>query len=163
MRTGRTTPLLELVFFRPQPRQPFQCPIASQETRNPCPDSTPATDLASSCTRGGSGWVLGRTSSQQEWWGTAQGGGRVPGGAHETFRCCVEGHGLVGSIGDRRSAGLDDLGRLFQPQWFSDSMWFYDSADLQLSDSSGNQRWTPFPILAKERVLCSIVSHIDDS
>ena len=50
-----------------------------------------------------------------EW--TAQGGGgvTVSGGFQETFRCCTEGHGLVGAIGDRWTLGLDDLGGLFQP------------------------------------------------
>ena len=47
----------------------------------------------------------------------AQGGGGVtiPGGAQEKFRCCTEGHGLVGNIGDRWMVGLDDLRGLFQP------------------------------------------------
>jgi len=36
-------------------------------------------------------------------------------------RCCTEGHGLVGNIGDRWTVGLDDLGDLFQPWWFYDS------------------------------------------
>ena len=36
-----------------------------------------------------------------EW--AAQGGGgvTVPGSVQETFRCCTEGHGLVGNIGGR--------------------------------------------------------------
>jgi len=47
----------------------------------------------------------------------AQGGGgvTVPGGVQEMLRCCTEGHGLVGSIGDRWMVVLDDLGGLFQP------------------------------------------------
>ena len=47
----------------------------------------------------------------------AQGGGgvTVPGGVQEVFRCCAEGHGLVGNTGDRWTVGLDDLFRLFQP------------------------------------------------
>ena len=50
-----------------------------------------------------------------EW--AAQGGGGVTdtGGIQETLRCCTEGHGLVGSIGDRWMVGLDDLRGLFQP------------------------------------------------
>jgi len=36
--------------------------------------------------------------------------------AQEILRCCTEGCGLVGSIGDRWMIGLDDLGDLFQPQ-----------------------------------------------
>ena len=47
-----------------------------------------------------------------EW--AAQGGGEVtvPGGVQETCRCCTEGCGLVGTIGDRWTVALDDL---FQP------------------------------------------------
>ena len=50
-----------------------------------------------------------------EW--AAQGGGGVtiPEGVQETFRCCAEGHSLLGITGDRWTAGLDDLGGLFQP------------------------------------------------
>ena len=46
----------------------------------------------------------------------AQGGGEVtvPGGVQETCRCCTEGCGLVGTIGDRWTVALDDL---FQPWW----------------------------------------------
>ena len=40
----------------------------------------------------------------------------VPGGVQETFRCCIEGCGLVGDTGDRRMVGLDDLRSLLQPQ-----------------------------------------------
>ena len=43
------------------------------------------------------------------------GGFTIPGGVQETFRCCTEGHGLVGNIGDRRMVGLDDFRGLFQP------------------------------------------------
>lgn len=32
------------------------------------------------------------------------------------FRLCSEEHGLVGNTGDRRTAGLRDLGGLFQPR-----------------------------------------------
>ena len=51
-----------------------------------------------SCTTGGSGWILGRISSQKEWCciGTAaQGGGAVtvPGGVQELWRCGTEGCG----------------------------------------------------------------------
>ena len=38
-----------------------------------------------------------------------------PGGVQETWRCCTEGHSLVGNIGDKWIVGLDDLGGLFQP------------------------------------------------
>ena len=46
----------------------------------------------------------------------AQGAGGVtaPGDVQETFRCCSEGHGLVGNIGDRWTVGLNDLRGLFQ-------------------------------------------------
>ena len=47
-----------------------------------------------------------------EWAARGGGGVTVPGGVQETFRCCVEGHGLVGN---RWTDGLDDLGGLFQP------------------------------------------------
>lgn len=48
--------------------------------------------------------------------GAAQRGGRVtiPRGIQETFRCCAEGHGLAGNIGDMWTAGLEDLRGLFQ-------------------------------------------------
>ena len=44
-----------------------------------------------------------------EW--AAQGGGRVtnPGVVQGTFGFCVEGYGLVRTIGDRWMIGLDDL------------------------------------------------------
>ena len=47
----------------------------------------------------------------------AQGGGGVtiPGGVQKTFRCCTEGHGLVGNIGDKWTVALDDPGGLLQP------------------------------------------------
>ena len=38
------------------------------------------------------------------------------------FRCCTEGHGLVGNIGDRRTVELDVLRGLFQSWWFYDSV-----------------------------------------
>ena len=38
-----------------------------------------------------------------------------PGGVQEMFRCCTEGHGLVGNIGNRWMVRLDDFGGLFQP------------------------------------------------
>jgi len=49
---------------------------------------------ASSCTRGDSVWMQGKTSAleEQSGAGTARGGGLVtiPGGVQETFRCCTE-------------------------------------------------------------------------
>ena len=47
-----------------------------------------------------------------QWAAQGCGGVTAPGGAQETFRCCTEGHGLVGNIGDRWTVGLDDLGGL---------------------------------------------------
>ena len=46
-----------------------------------------------------------------------QGGGGVtdPGGVQGTFGCCVEGRGLVRTIGDGQMVGLDDPLGLFQP------------------------------------------------
>jgi len=57
-----------------------------------------------------------------EW--AAQGGGGVidPGGVQETFGCCTEGHGLVGSIGGRWRVGLGGLGGVFQPWRFHGSV-----------------------------------------
>ena len=56
-----------------------------------------------------------KSGQVMEW--AAQGGGGVtnPGSAQEMFRCCTEGFGLVGNIGERWTVGLDDLGGLFQP------------------------------------------------
>jgi len=58
--------------------------------------------------------MLGNTSSLREWSGTGTGclgGGGVadPGGVQETFRCCTEGHGLMGNIVDRWMIGQGDL------------------------------------------------------
>ena len=45
----------------------------------------------------------------------AQGCGGItnPGGVQGTFRCCVEEHGLVRTIGDMQTVGLDDFEGLF--------------------------------------------------
>ena len=47
----------------------------------------------------------------------AKGGGgiSVPGGVQETFRCCMEGCGLVGNVGDRWMVRQDDIGGIYQP------------------------------------------------
>jgi len=45
-----------------------------------------------------------------------------PGGVQGTFGCCVEGHGLMRTIGDGWIVGLDDPVGLFQPWCFYDSM-----------------------------------------
>ena len=49
--------------------------------------------------------LLQETIQTLEW--AAQGGGRVtdPGSIQEIFRCCTEGHDLVGNIGDRWEVG----------------------------------------------------------
>jgi len=70
--------------------------------------------MASSCTRGNSRWTSGNTSPQ-EWSGAGMGcPGRWwshhPWSVEETFRCCTEGHGLVGNIGDMWKTALDDKG-----------------------------------------------------
>ena len=41
-----------------------------------------------------------------------------PGVIQETFRRCIEEHGLVRTIGDRWTVGLDDLVGLFHPWGF---------------------------------------------
>ena len=43
------------------------------------------------------------------------GGVTEPGGVQRAFGCCVEGHGLARTIGERRMVGLDDPVGLFQP------------------------------------------------
>ena len=73
--------------------------------------------MASSCTRGDSAWTLGNNSpgehspGELEWAAQGAGGVTVPGGVQEMLRCCTEGHGLVGSVGERWTVGLDDLQR----------------------------------------------------
>lgn len=49
--------------------------------------------------------------------GCPGGGGGVadPGGVGGTFRCCAEGRGLMGAVGDGCVVGLGDPGGLFQP------------------------------------------------
>ena len=49
-------------------------------------------------------------------WAAQRGGGVTdPGGVQGTFGCCVEGHGLVRTIGDGWMVGLGDPVGLFQP------------------------------------------------
>mgnify|MGYP001852612538 CR=1 FL=1 len=69
--------------------------------------------------------MLGNTTFPKEWSGAGMG---FPGRwwSHRpcrcsTFRHCIEGHGLVRTIGDRQMVGLDDLLGLFQPWWSYDS------------------------------------------
>ena len=75
--------------------------------------------MASSCVSGDSGWLLGYTSSrgsvQLLGWAAQGGGGFTdPGDVQGMFRC-LEGRGLVRTIGDRWIVGQDDLVRLSQP------------------------------------------------
>jgi len=61
--------------------------------------------MASSCTREGSGWTLGNTTSLKGWSGTGMGcprggGDTDPRGVQGTFGRCVERHGLLRTIGD---------------------------------------------------------------
>jgi len=63
--------------------------------------------------------MLGNTflrESDQALERAAQGGGgdTVLRGVQEKFRCCSEGHGLVGNIGDMNMVGLDYLEGHFQ-------------------------------------------------
>lgn len=52
--------------------------------------------VASSCTRGRLGWILGNIYLK-EWSGAAQGCGgvTVPGGVQEVFKSCTKEYGLV--------------------------------------------------------------------
>ena len=50
-----------------------------------------------------------------EWAAQGNGGVTDTGGVRGTFRRCVEGHGLVRTIDDWWTVGLDDLVGLFQP------------------------------------------------
>ena len=54
---------------------------------------------ASSCTREGSGWTLGKGGQALEWAALGGGGVTDPGGVQGTLGR-VEGHGLVRTIGD---------------------------------------------------------------
>ena len=75
--------------------------------------------MASSCARGGSGWILGKTFPPKEWSGTGMdcqgcGGVTVRGGIKERCRCGTKEHGLVGNISGRWMVGLGDLIEFFQ-------------------------------------------------
>ena len=50
-----------------------------------------------------------------EWAAQSGGGVTNPGGVQRAFGCCVEEHGLAGTIGEGRMVGLDDPVGLFQP------------------------------------------------
>ena len=76
--------------------------------------------MASSCARGGSGWTLGNTTSlkggQALEWAAQRGGGVTnPGGVQGMLGRCVEGHGLMRTIGGGWMVGLGDPVGLFQP------------------------------------------------
>lgn len=76
-------------------------------------------EVASSCTSGGCGWVLGTISSLKEWLSVGQaaqdsGGFTTPGSVqgmtgYDTLQ--YWGHGVIQS-----KVGADDLGGFFQPQ-----------------------------------------------
>ena len=52
----------------------------------------------------------------RHWNGLPRGSGVTElGGVQRAFGCCVEGHGLAGTIGEGRMVGLDDPVGLFQP------------------------------------------------
>ena len=66
--------------------------------------------MASSCAREDSGWTLGNTTSLKGWSGTGMGcperwWSHEPGGVQRAFGCCVEGHGLVRTIGGGQTNG----------------------------------------------------------
>ena len=50
-----------------------------------------------------------------EWAAQRVGGVTDSGGVQRAFGCCVEGHGLVRTIGEGQMVGLDDPVGLFQP------------------------------------------------
>lgn len=62
---------------------------------------------------GGSSRILGKISSLEEWSGTAQGGGGVPGDIKECLDVVVRDMIEWGNIDGRWVVGLDDLGSLF--------------------------------------------------
>ena len=63
--------------------------------------------MASSCSRGGSGWIVGKISSLKnsgqvlEWAAQGRVGVTIPGDVHKTFRCCTKGHGEMLMLGGR--------------------------------------------------------------
>ena len=59
------------------------------------------------------------------------------------FGHCVEGHGLVITIGDGWMVGQGDPVGLFQPWWFCDSLkLLLGTARLRLDTSELSLRWT---------------------
>jgi len=73
--------------------------------------------MASSCSRGGSGWILGKASPKEALAQSAQedAGDTIPGGDQEPWKYGTEDHGLVANIGSRWMVGVNDLRGLFQP------------------------------------------------
>ena len=66
--------------------------------------------------------LLTTKGGQELEWAAQRGGGVTePGGVQRTFGCCVEGHGLVRTIGEGRMVGLGDPVGLSQPWQFYDS------------------------------------------
>ena len=59
--------------------------------------------------------LLWKAGQALEWAAQRGGGVTDPGGVQRAFGCCVEGHGLVRTIGEGRMVGLDDPVGLFQP------------------------------------------------
>lgn len=72
--------------------------------------------MASGCSKGGLGWILGNSSSPKWWWciGTGGGGVTIPGGAPEQRRCSTERCTLWTCWG-RAGVGFGNLRHLFQP------------------------------------------------
>jgi len=81
-----------------------------------------------SCTRGGSGWIWGKISSQKKWWGIGTG---CPWGwwNHRPWRCSRKGCTLHWVAwwysGDGLMVGLGDLRVLFQPEWLYEFVWWW--------------------------------------
>ena len=110
--------------------------------------------------------LKGYITKALEW--AAQGGGGVtnPGGVQGMFGHCVEGHGLMRTIGDGWMVGLGDPVGLFQPWWFYDSVILRHSIDtlehlffcLQPLGAGGSMVMVPFP-LKQEKVLKGTLGH----
>lgn len=66
--------------------------------------------MVTSCTRGGSGCILGKNSSLKQW-KVVESPSLV--GAEEMHRCGNKEHGLMGNIVGRLTVGLDYLRGLF--------------------------------------------------
>jgi len=65
--------------------------VLRKSASSPTSDTIGLEGMAPGCARRESDWILRNTSSLRE----------LSGGVHETFRCCTEGKGLMGNIGDR--------------------------------------------------------------